>query len=261
MLVSVKQDFAAIRIMFLIALFLSLIMLYLIGLGLGSEKSLTLEGLEAAKKCECYFESYTSKYDSLGGLEKLVGKRIKILRRNDVEEGSQKILDSAKSNDTAFFVIGDPLAATTHIYLAAEAKRQGIPIKIIHNASIFSAIAECGLQLYKFGRAATVPFGKQTESARDAVYGNRKFGLHTLLLLDLDAEKDKYMTVKEALEILLEKKIISEKEKLIAAHISENSQIFYGTPEELMKKKIATPSVLVLLGKLHFMEKEFLELL
>ncbi len=236
-------------------------MLYLIGLGLGSEKSVTVEGLEAAKECECYFESYTSKYDSFGELEKLLGKEIKTLERGDVEEGSQKILDSAKNKDVALFVIGDPLAATTHADLVIEAKKQKVPIRIIHNASIFSAIAECGLQLYKFGRAATVPFTKQTDSVKDAVEGNRKLGLHTLLLLDLDAEKGKFMAVGEALEMLLEKKLISENEKLIAAHISEKSQIFYNVPEELMKKKIDTPSVLIVPGKLHFLEKEFLEML
>lgn len=236
-------------------------MLYLIGLGLGSEKSLTIEGLEAAKKCECCFESYTSKYESLEGLEKLIGKKIKILKRGDVEEGSQKILDSAKKKDIAVFVIGDPLAATTHAGLIIEARKRGIPIKIIHNASIFSAIAECGLQLYKFGRTATIPYARQTESVKDALEGNRKLGLHTLLLLDLDAPNRRYMSVKEALEILLEKKIISGKEKLIAAHISGSSQIFYGIPEELAKKKIDAPSVLIVPGKLHFMEKDFLEML
>lgn len=236
-------------------------MLYFIGLGLGSEKSLTVEGLETAKKCDCYFESYTSKYESLERLEKLVGKKIGILKRGDVEEGSQKILDSAKKRDVAILVAGDPLAATTHIDLVIQARKQNIPIRIVHNASIFSAIAECGLQLYKFGRAATVPFTKQAESVKDAIKGNHRLGLHTLLLLDLDAEKDKYMTVKEALEILLEKKILSKNEKLIAAHISEKSEIFYDTPAELTEKKIDTPSVLIVPGKLHFVEKEFLGML
>ncbi|MFZ3076990.1 MAG: diphthine synthase [Candidatus Aenigmatarchaeota archaeon] len=236
-------------------------MLYLIGLGLGNEKSITLEGLEAAKKCDCCFESYTSKYESLEKLEKLVGKKIIVLKRGDVEEGSQKILESAKMNDVAVFVIGDPLAATTHADLVIEAKKRKIPVKIIHNASIFSAIGETGLQLYKFGRTATVPYTKQVESVKDTLEGNRKLGLHTLLLLDLDAEKGKFMTVNEALEILLEKKLISEKEKLVAAHISGNSQIFYNVPEELAKKKIDTPSVLIVPGKLHFVEKEFLEIL
>lgn len=236
-------------------------MLYLIGLGLGSEKSITLEGLETAEKCDCYFESYTSKYESLERLEKLAGKKIGILERGDIEEGSQKILDSAKKRDVAILVAGDPLAATTHIDLVIEAKKQKIPVRIIHNASIFSAVGETGLQLYKFGKAATVPYTKQTESVKAAVEGNRKLGLHTLLLLDLDSEKNRYMTVNEALEILLEKKIVSDKEKMIAAHISEKSEIFYDIPPELMKKKIDAPSVLVVPGKLHFMEKEFLELI
>lgn len=236
-------------------------MLYLIGLGLGNEKSITIEGLEAAKKCECYFESYTSKYDSIEKLEKLIGKKITILKRGDVEEDSQKLLDFAKEKDVALFVIGDPLAATTHADLIIEAKKQKIQARIIHNASIFSAIGETGLQLYKFGRAATIPYIRQTESVKGAIEGNRKLGLHTLLLLDLDAEKGKYMSLKEALEILLEKKIISGNEKLVAAHISEESQVFYGIPEELAKNKIGAPSVLIVPGKLHFLEQEFLELL
>ncbi len=236
-------------------------MLYLVGLGLGSEKSITMEGLEAAKKCECFLESYTSKCESFAGLEKLIGKKITILKRGDVEEGSQKILDAAKKNDIAVLVAGDPLAATTHIYLAIDAKKKKIPVRIIHNASVFSAVAETGLQLYKFGRTATIPFTRQTESVKDAVSRNKKLGLHTLLLLDLDAPAGRYMTVKEALEMLLEKRIISEKEKLIAAHISDVSQIFYDIPEELAKKKIDVPSVLAIPGKLHFMEKEFLEML
>lgn len=36
-------------------------MLYLIGLGLGDEKDITLRGLEAVKRCEhVYLEAYTS---------------------------------------------------------------------------------------------------------------------------------------------------------------------------------------------------------
>lgn len=36
-------------------------MLYIIGLGLGDEKDITLRGLEAVKKCEkVYMEAYTS---------------------------------------------------------------------------------------------------------------------------------------------------------------------------------------------------------
>lgn len=36
-------------------------MLYIIGLGLGDEKDITLKGLEAVKKCsQVYMEAYTS---------------------------------------------------------------------------------------------------------------------------------------------------------------------------------------------------------
>lgn len=51
-------------------------MLYIIGLGLGDEKDITLRGLEAVRKCDkVYIEAYTSLLSfglSTDGLSKLV---------------------------------------------------------------------------------------------------------------------------------------------------------------------------------------------
>jgi len=52
------------------------------------------------------------------------------------------------------------LTATTHISLIEEAKRCGVKYKIIYNASILDAVAETGLQLYKFGKVTSMPNGK-----------------------------------------------------------------------------------------------------
>lgn len=41
--------------------------------------------------------------------------------------------------------------ATTHTDLELRARDLGIPVKIIHNASIMNAVGVCGLQLYRFG--------------------------------------------------------------------------------------------------------------
>ena len=75
-------------------------MLYLIGLGL-NEKGISLEGLEAVKKCEkVYLESYTVDFlYPKENLEKIIGKKISISDREFVE--NLKILNEAKNVDVA----------------------------------------------------------------------------------------------------------------------------------------------------------------
>lgn len=55
-------------------------MLYIIGLGLGDDKDITLKGLEAVKKCsKVYMEAYTSLLSfglSPNGLSNLVRKKL-----------------------------------------------------------------------------------------------------------------------------------------------------------------------------------------
>ncbi|MBU3897094.1 MAG: diphthine synthase [Nanoarchaeota archaeon] len=233
-------------------------MLYLIGLGLGDEKDITLRGMEIAKRCECFIETYTSKWEGdLRSLERIIEQPIKSVRRKDLEDGQKEFLNNCKEKNVALFVLGDPLAATTHIDLILEAKRMKIDVKIIHNSSVFSALGEFGLQMYKYGRTVTVPFSNKLESVKDAITNNKKFGLHTLLLLDLDAEVGLYMTVKNALKILLDAKLIKKNDKIIAGKIGTN--IYYDNVSNLFEKNIETPSCIVIPGKLHFLEKEYLE--
>jgi diphthine synthase len=238
-------------------------MLYLIGLGLHDEKDLTLKALEIAKNCECYIELYTSLWKgSLENLKELLKKDIKILKRKDLEEDLESFVEKAKKNNIALFVPGDPLAATTHMDIAFEAKRRKIPVKIIHNASIFSAIGEAGLQLYKYGKTATIPLSGKLSNVKDAVQANKKLGLHTLLLLDLDIENNIVMKVSEALNMLLDKKIIRETDQLIAfSNAGGDSKIYYDSVRGLKLKNIASPAVLIIPGKLHFRERDFLEVL
>src|SRR3990172_4126028 len=196
-------------------------MLFLIGLGF-DKKDLSLKAIEAAKNCDCYAELYTSKWNgSLDNLKSIIGKDVRLLKRSDLEEGLHDFLNLARQKDVAIFVPGDPLAATTHIDIALEAKRHNMEIKIIHNSSVFSAIGEAGLQLYKYGRAVTIPFSEKLDSVRDTIKANKKLGLHTLLLLDLDSELSLFMNVKDALRVLLKNKVVRMNDRLIAAHIGE----------------------------------------
>jgi len=127
-------------------------MLNLVGIGLWDEKCLTLEGLKTCKKSDkIYLETYTSKwYGNIQNLEKMIGKKIIQLKRSDLEENSQKILEESKTQQISILILGDPLVATTHITLLLEAKRNGIKTRVIHNASIYSSLGETGLHLYKF---------------------------------------------------------------------------------------------------------------
>ncbi|NIM47458.1 MAG: diphthine synthase [Candidatus Aenigmarchaeota archaeon] len=238
-------------------------MLYLIGLGLNDENDLTLKAIEIAKKCECFIELYTSVWKgSLDNLKEIIKKDIKILNRADLEENLELFIEKTKENDVALFVPGDPLAATTHIDIVYEAKRKKIPVKIIHNASIFSAIGEAGLQLYKYGKVATIPLSGKIKNVKDALKRNKRLGLHTLLLLDIDLENNIFMKVADAIKILLKKKVIKETDQIIAfSNAGGDSKLFYDSARGFKMKHIESPAVLIIPGRLHFREKDFLEVI
>jgi diphthine synthase len=249
-------------------------MLYIIGIGLDNEKDITLKGLEALKKCDfVYLESYTSKLNcSVSDLEKLYGKKIMLADRDLVENKADEILDKAKEKNVAFLVIGDPFGATTHSDLFLRAVEKKIKAKVIHNASIINAIGEIGLQLYKYGRTVSLAFPEENyrpESAYDGIKENKKAGLHTLVLLDIKADKGKYMTANQAIKMLLEieakrKEKVFTKDTLcigVARIGSDNQVIKAGNAGKLLDEDFGEPlHALVIPGKLHFVEEEMLKL-
>lgn len=245
-------------------------MLTLISIGLFDEKDLTLRGIEEAKKAgKVYIELYTSKWHgSLKNLEKILGKKITELKRSDLEENSKKIIEEAKKQDVAILIEGSALVQTTHLSLLQEAKKLKIKTKIIHNASIISAVGETGLHVQKFGQYVTIPFpertkGKLPESVFEIIKENQKRGLHTLCLLDMAAEQDRYMTVNEALEILLNGNVVTENTEIVvfARAGSDKPLIAYEKARDLIRKNIREiPAVMIIPDKLHYTEKEFLNL-
>jgi len=240
-------------------------MLYLIGLGIWDEKDLSLKGIEACKKAkEVYAELYTARWGgSLQNLEKLIGKKIRVLEREDMEERSFQIIGRAKEKDIAILVPGDPLSATTHINLLVDAGQDKVPVKVIHSSSILTAVGEAGLSLYNFGRTVSItapqPNFKPSGFAQ-SILENRKMGLHTLVLLDISMGVAQGVEVLLGLEKSLKKKIISGQKIVAASGLgSENQKIIYRNPGELLVSDLGPPAVLLIPGKLHFIEKEFLE--
>jgi diphthine synthase len=241
-------------------------MLYIIGLGIGDEGDISLKGLETCKKSgEVFAELYTAKWQgSLEKLGKIIGKKIKALNRQDLEEGSVRFVKQAKGKDVALLVPGDPLTATTHLNLLIDAKKFGVKTRIIHSSSILTAVAETGLNLYNFGKTATVVKpepGYAPTSFYDAGVLNKKHGMHTLFLLDIDMDTSRGLLILLDIEKNKRKGLLSPDTKILAATGlgTKKTQIKYDKAKKLLEKPLPPPAVLIIPGKLHFIEKEFLD--
>jgi diphthine synthase len=245
-------------------------MLYVIGIGLHDARDISVKGLDIVRKCQhIYFEHYTSLlHTSFEELERFYGKPVMAVGREMVESGTE-ILDRAKESDVAFLVVGDAFGATTHTDLYLRAKSEGIPVEVVHNASVLTAVGVTGLELYKFGRTTSLPFWTDNfkpESAYDAILENWQRGLHTLVLLDIKVEEGKFMTVCNALDILerieAERKqgLVTKDTKFVGcARLGGDSVIKYGTLEQLRNVNWGKPlHCLIIPGQLHFVEEEAL---
>ncbi len=248
-------------------------MLYIIGIGLNDEKDITVKGLEAVKRSDdIYLEIYTSKMQvPVEKLEEFYDKKIIRATRTLVEQDAKSILEKAKAHNVSFLVIGDPLSATTHADLILRAKESKVDVEIIHNASVINAVGSTGLQLYKFGKTTSVPFedeNYQVETHYDVLRDNLSLGYHTLMLLDLKPMEGKYMTVSEAIRNLLRIEL-KRNEKVFTEGIpvvgiarlgSKDQKIAFGKARDVMNVKFGEPPhCLVVPGKLHFVEENFLK--
>ncbi|MEM2947933.1 MAG: diphthine synthase [Candidatus Anstonellales archaeon] len=238
-------------------------MLALVGLGINFDP--TLNGIETAKECdEVFLEKYTSPLpiDVEKKLEKITGKKINIIDREEVE--SESLIKKAERKKICLFVVGDPLVATTHTSLLTECRKRKIETRVIHNSSILTAVGRTGLQLYKFGRTVTI--AKWSENYKPTsplllIEKNLSIDLHTLVLLDVQPEP---MDAKEGIKQLLEmekienKKII--KEIVVLSRLGfEDEKITYGNVEKLLKTDLGKPPFsLVVPAKLHDSEEEYL---
>ena len=235
-------------------------MLYLIGLGLNVD-GISKYGLEIVQRCKrVYLENYTVDFPySLGALSEVILKKIIPLNREKVEDLS--IVDEAKKMDVALLIYGSPLVATTHISLIQEAKKMEIRCKVIHNASILDAIGETGLQLYKFGKTASMPAWKESykpESFMEIVQQNLSMKAHTLILCDIGL---KFSDAIKQLEIAAKNKNVLFKKLVICQALgTKYPKILYRDIEEVREfSGIKNPFSIIIPSKLHFLEKEMLE--
>lgn len=237
----------------------------MVGLGLSDEKDISLRGLETVKNCDLvYLESYTSKLQcSVSDLEELYGKKIILADRELVEKRAEEIISNAKDKDVAFLVIGDPMCATTHVDIFMRAKEKGINVNVIHNTSIISAIGVIGLEVYKYGKITSIPFLNENIKAPVEVYGmNKRDGLHTLFLLDLDPINGKFMGIKEAVEYLISNNADENVMAIGCARIGTNDAVIrVDSLKNLVNYEYGgAPYCIVIPGKMHFMEEDALKL-
>jgi diphthine methyl ester synthase len=124
--------------------------------------------------------------------ETFYGREVILADRDMVETASDEILSHASTSDVALLVVGDPFGATTHHDILLRARVLNIPTDVVHNASIMNAIGACGLQLYSFGQAVSIPFWTDTwkpDSWLGRIQENVGLGLHTLVLLDIKVKE------------------------------------------------------------------------
>uniref|UniRef100_A0A8D0DRA4 diphthine methyl ester synthase n=1 Tax=Salvator merianae TaxID=96440 RepID=A0A8D0DRA4_SALMN len=268
-------------------------MLYLIGLGLGDAKDITVKGLEIIKQCSrVYLEAYTSVL-TVGkeALEEFYGKELILADRETVEQEADTILKDAQVYDVAFLVVGDPFGATTHSDLVLRAVKLGVPYRVVHNASILNAVGCCGLQLYNFGETVSIVFWTDTwkpESFFDKIAKNRRNGMHTLCLLDIKMkeqslenlmkgkkiyEPPRYMSVNQATEQLLaivqNRRLQGEEPEVtentvcvgLARVGAVDQKIVSGTLQEMTTVALGDPlHSVIITGTLHPLEIDMLKL-
>jgi diphthine synthase len=245
-----------------------------IGIGLNDEKDISVKGLELVKKSDfIYIENYTAKINcNVSYLEKLYGKKVILADRKLVEiDAENTILRQAKTNEVAFLVVGDVFSATTHLDLYLRSKKLQIKTRIIHNASVFTAVGTTGLQLYNFGKTASIPFlNENIETPYDVLKLNQKGNMHTLFLLDVKERSNDSLSVNDAIRYLLKVEMkrgesIFEDSSLCigCTKLGSLDQIIQGgKAKDLLKYnfKNGMHSLIVPAKKLHFMEEEALKL-
>ncbi len=246
-------------------------MLTFIGLGLYDERSITVEGRDALRNADrAYAEFYTSRLigTSIDDLEAYHDTEIEVRDRAGVEQEPDDILAAAETEDVAFLTAGDTMISTTHVDLRLRAHDRGIETRVIHGVTAQTATSSLtGLQNYRFGKATTLPFPYAhgadglPASVTNTIDDNRADGLHTVVYLDIKADRadrEEYMTADVGAELLAE-----EYPDLVGVVVaragSPDPLVEAGTMTELADRSFGDPlHLLVIPGDCHLLEADAL---
>lgn len=228
---------------------------YLIGLGL-DERGISLHGKKILKNCKkIYLENYTVDFPyTKKEFEKQLKIKVVDANREDVE--SEKIVDEAVKEDIALLVYGSPLSATTHVSLINKCKKEKIKYKILHAGSVFDAIAESGLSLYRFGKTTSLPKWQKSfapKSFIDVIKQNQSIKAHTLLLVDIG------LKFEEAVAQLYDTKYNFNK-VIVCSRLGVRSKFFYAKLGEINAEKVKAPYCFIIPCELEKYEEEGLKI-
>lgn len=247
--------------------------LVFVGMGLAGPRDLSLHGLHALQEADVVFaEFYTARPLDFNQkeFERTIDKPVTILSRDQTEKADM-VLTAARTKRVALLVCGDPMTATTHVDLRLRAAQDQIPTRIIHASSIVTAAPGLlGLQNYKFSRSTTLVFPEKNffpTSPYEVIAGNLKMGLHTLVFLDIQADKNQYMTATEGLRLLLEMgeklhqtDITKDSLACVVARAGSDAPLVAADRiKNLIDRDFGPPlHILVIPGSLHFIEVDAL---
>jgi len=243
-------------------------MLTFVGLGLYDERSVTVRGRDAIRESDRAFaECYTSRLagTTIEDLERYHDTGIEVRDRAGVERDPGPVLAAAADGDAVFLTAGDTMISTTHVDLRLRAHERGVETRIIHGTTAQSAVSGLsGLQNYRFGKATTLPFpgahggSGVPDSVLETIDANRERGLHTLVYLDIRAEREAYMTAGEAASLLADP-YGDELGVAIARAGSEDPVVAADRLAALADRTFGDPlHLLVVPGDLHHVEVEAL---
>ncbi|MDG5758930.1 diphthine synthase [Natronococcus sp. A-GB1] len=243
-------------------------MLIFIGLGLYDERSITVEGRRALREADrAYAEFYTSKLlgTTAEELESAHDVSIEVRDRAGVEQEPDEMLAAAEDEDVAFLTAGDTMISTTHVDLRLRAHDRGIETRVIHGVTAQTAASSLtGLQNYRFGKATTLPFPYAhgadglPSSVTGTIDANRADGHHTVVYLDIKAERGEYMTADVGAELLAE--VYPDLVGIVVARAgSPDPLVAAGTMTELARRSFGDPlHLLVVPGDCHLLEADAL---
>lgn len=250
-------------------------MLYIIGTGLNDFQDISLRSIEILKTCDkIYRENYTcTQADSFEQLEKIIDKKIILANRLLIEEETMEIINFAQKYNVAILVSGTPLFATTHTDLLIQAKKYNIQVKIIHNVSIALVKGCYGLYSYNFGKTVSICCFTETWkpiSFYDSIYKNYINNLHTLCLLDIKVNENKFMSATEALRQLLYAEeqtkygLITPETKIfvVCRFATDTEKVYYNIIDKLLQEDFGEPlHSIIFPAKLSLIESEFINYL
>ena len=249
-------------------------MLWFVGLGISGTQSIPIEVVKIIQEADfVYLEAFTSPISKQheDEIKNMVNGSFKIAKRWLVEDG-QEILKTSKSSTAVLLSYGDPYVATTHIELRTRAKLENIETNTIHSASaITSMIGEAGLQLYKVGRVVTIMNEKKSIiTPYTTIFKNLTQGLHSVLLLEYNQDKNYFLDPNNAISNLLDvekeqKRNVVNKDTfaIVASRIGfETQKITSGKFSNILEVDFGEPPhSIIITGKLHFTESDAINVL